>query len=463
MKTSLGPILTVTGALIAAAPMTVSAQDYFREYGTSRSSGGFGPVTPGEYTYRDISPSGLQPLDPEQAGAKERDMSNFAIGPVRFSLAAGVGVEFNDNITLSENNRQSDVIIRPIAELEAIWRISDLNTLRFSLGMSYAKYIDHSQYDTDGVLISPTSAIELTFRLAEVRITVRDRFSYQEDPYDIPQLTGIAQYCRFENQIGIKAEYDFNERIRHAIGYDHYNLWAKEDIFSDQDRAIDTIFVKPSYGITDGIRVGLNATYSFISFDSSDRPDGNALLLGPYIEWQISQNTNAYLEGGYQSLTYDGTYTPTRLLDAVTGNLSRDQISALRGGITDSEDSNSWYIRLELDNKPSEVYRHRLSFSKTAEIGFYSDFYDLYHVEYNAEYTGIAKTSIGPSLFYEHYESSGALGEKADRVGAILGIRHYLTNSLTVGLDYRFLFKDSNIEGADYYQNLVFLSLYYKF
>jgi uncharacterized protein (PEP-CTERM system associated) len=84
-------------------------------------------------------------------------------------------------------------------------------------------------------------------------------------------------------------------------------------------------------------------------------------------------------------------------------------------------------------------------------------------VEYNAEYTGIRKTSIGPSLFYEYYETSGAVGEKAHRVGAILGIRHFLTNSITVGLDYRFLLKDSNVEGADYYQNLAFLSLYYKF
>ena len=53
--------------------------------------------------------------------------------------------------------------------------------------------------------------------------------------------------------------------------------------------------------------------------------------------------------------------------------------------------------------------------------------------------------------------------EKADRIGALIGARYYWTNSITVGLDYRFLWKDSNLEGGDYYQNLVFLSVYYKF
>lgn len=478
--TSLGPILTVTGALVAMAPMTGKAQDYFREYGTSRSSGGFGPVTPGDYTYRDSSPSGLPPLDgtttgePITVGASREtrlneldsgagQANNFAIGPVRFSISAGVGVEFNDNITLSDHHRESDVIIRPLAELDASWRLSDLNTLRLSLGLTYSKYLDHSQYDSDGVIISPTSELEFKFQLGEVKFTLRDRFSYQEDPYDIPQLTGVAQYGRYENQIGIKAEYDFNDRARIEVGYDHYNLWAREDVFKDQDRAIDTVFVKPSYGLTQDVRLGLNASYSFITFDSSDRSDGQALLVGPYLEWQITQNTNAYLEAGYQSLTYDGAYTPSRLLNSLDPGLSKDQINQIRHGIGDNSDSNSYYIRAEIDSKPSEVYKHRLSFSKTAEIGFYSNYYDLYHVEYDAEYTGIRKVSIGPSVFYEHYETSGELGEKADRIGALIGARYYWTNSLTVGLDYRYLWKDSNLPEADYYQNLVFLSLYYKF
>ena len=73
------------------------------------------------------------------------------------------------------------------------------------------------------------------------------------------------------------------------------------------------------------------------------------------------------------------------------------------------------------------------------------------------------KLEVGPSVFYEHYSTDGSLGEKADRIGAALGFRYHFSNSLTLGLDYRYIWKNSNLEGLDYYQNLVFLSLYYKF
>jgi hemolysin activation/secretion protein len=84
-------------------------------------------------------------------------------------------------------------------------------------------------------------------------------------------------------------------------------------------------------------------------------------------------------------------------------------------------------------------------------------------VEYALDWKKFDKTEISPTLFYEYYETSGQLPEQAHRVGAALGIRRYLTNSITLGLDYRFIYKDSNFDGFDYYQNLGFVSLYYKF
>jgi hypothetical protein len=463
MRKSLGSILSLTGALTLIVPMAVSAQDYFREYGTSRSSGGFGPVWPSDYTYRDASPSGLAPLDPTAAAQKAGDRENFAIGPVRFAMAAGLGVEFNDNITYAETGRQSDVILTPVFNIDAMLPLSEMNTLRFSVGLSYNKYLDHSQYDTHGVLISPNSALELNVMLGQVKLVFRDRFSYQEDPYDIPELSGVARYDRYENQAGLEATYDLNSGAGFSAGYDHYNLWTKGSTFSDEDRAVDTLFVKPFYHVTEKLKVGINASYSFINFESSDRADGHSLLVGPYLEYQINENTNAYLEVGYQSLQYDGSFTPTNLIDQLSLTSAEKRQLLAAGSTSDDEGSDSYYIRAEIDNKPFSTFQHRLSFSKTAEIGFFDDFYNLYHVEYDAEFTGINHVSIGPSIFYEYYDSSGGLSEKANRVGATIGIRYYMNNSLTLGLDYRYLWKDSNLPGADYYQNLVFLSAYYKF
>ncbi len=467
MKTWSRSILAIGGAtVVASLPLNASAQEFFRDLGTSRTSGGIGPIEPSDYSYRDASPSGLAPLDPQEV-VEEEDDYNFAIGPVRFSLAAGFGVEVNDNITLSDDDRQSDVILRPSLSLDAAWRLSDMNTLRLTIGASYAKYLSNSEYDTDGILLSPTSELAFSFLLGDVKFTIRDRFSYQEDPYDIAVLSNIARYRRFENQVGVQVDWEANSALTLSGGYDHYNLWARDDIFADQDRSIDTIFFKPSYAISPTLRVGVNTAASYISFTDSDRGDGYNLLVGPFIEWQLSAYTNMYLEAGYQRLELDGNgYSNNNLVNAILDDQGFNQTASrefLDDNVDDDSGGNSFYVRFELNNEPSENFKHRLSASKTSEIGFYSSSYDLYHVEYGADWKVIRDTSISPTVFYEYYETSGSFSEEAHRVGAAIGVRHHLTNSITLGLDYRFLAKESNVPQSDYYQNLAFFSIFYKF
>jgi hypothetical protein len=468
MTRNYGKFAILAGAIATLIPLTGSAQEFFREYGTSRSSGGIGPVTPSDYSYEDVAPSNLAPLDPNNLTAGQTP-PNFKIGPVRFSIAVGVGVEVNDNVNLSDKHRQSDVIIRPSLSLDAYMRLSARNVLRFSLGVSYAKYLNHSEYDTDGLLFAPNSALEYTFEIGStVLVSLRERFAYQEDIFDIPTLSNQAKYGRFENQAGIEVQFpaDPTARLRVAAGYDHYNLWTKEAIFDTQDRAIDTIFFKPSYELAPHLRLGLNASYSFINFDSSERHDGDSLLVGPFVQWGINDKLDLFVEGGFQTISFDGNYTPTKLVDSFLRDRNFDarQRDFVRRTSTDTDTSNdSYYIRFELNHKPTEIFQQRLSGSKTAEVGFFTNYYDIYHVEYSLDWKKFTKTEISPTLFYEYYETSGQFSEEAHRVGAALGIRHYLTNSITLGLDYRFLYKDSNFPGFDYYQNLGFLSVYYKF
>ncbi len=472
MKQLIGRILTVAGIATAVTSVNVAhAQDFFRDFGTSRSSGGIGPVSPSEYTYEDLAPSGYvgisefgEPLGQNGFASTSESYTpgidekyNFAIGPVRFSLAGGFGIEFNDNITLSQDNRESDFILRPTFNIDAAWKITERNTIHFTLGASYAKYLDHSEYDSDGVPLSPTSELSFKFVIGAVDFTVRDRFSYQEDTFDIPQLSGVAQYQRYENQVGLKADWAINEYLTLTTGYDHFNLWVSDEQFSSQERSIDTFFITPTYQLTPGIKVGLNAAFSVIDFDTDERQDGHNLLIGPLIQWEISEVTRLFLEAGFQQLKFDGK---SNFDDSFFADLTDEERALFRG---DDEDSNAFYVKFQLENHPMETFTHRLIASKTSEIGFGSNFYDLYHVEYSADWTGIDRTQIGPTLFYEYYETSGIRPERAWRVGAAIGVRHNFSDSITVGLDYRFVLKNSNLDQADYYQNLVFLSAYYKF
>ena len=40
---------------------------------------------------------------------------------------------------LAQKSRESDLIVRPEIDLESSWRVTSLNTIRFNMGLSYAK------------------------------------------------------------------------------------------------------------------------------------------------------------------------------------------------------------------------------------------------------------------------------------------------------------------------------------
>jgi hypothetical protein len=383
------------------------------------------------------------------------EVYNFRLGNVDFIVAAGLGIEFNDNINLSNHDRLSDIILRPELDIEGIWRISDTNRLRFGVGLSYAKYLNHSEYDSDSLLISPTSAIAWTLKSGAFTITLRERLSYQEDPFDLPLISGRATYGRWENQAGMQVDWALNELTNVTFGYDRYDLWATDEEFKSQDRGTDTVYLRPSYQVTPNVTLGLNTSVSWVDFSEDIQADALVYLVGPYITWKYNDYTDIYLEAGYQRSNFDGG-TAVGLVDLGTG---------LESGTStiDEEDSGSVYAKFEVRHRPTENFRHKLIASKTTEVGFGSNYYDLYHVEYTADWKFAENTSLTPTLFYEHYETSGEPAETANRFGAAIGLHRILSEHLTVGLDYRFLWKDSNRPDADYYQNLALLSFYYKF
>ena len=447
------PILAV-GTLVALVSPSFG-QEFFREFGTSRSSGGIGRISPSAEVFAGNSPGGLSPVDAVDQGAID-EKYNFRLGLVDFIVAAGVGVEFNDNITLASSDEISDIIIRPEINIEGVLRVSELNTLRFGLGLGYAKYIDHSELDTDGVIISPTSALVWTMKSGNVTFTARERLSYQEDTFALTTASNVATFKRWENQAGFEIDWDATEYARVSVGFDRFDQWAKDDSFASQDRSINTVFLRPSVDINPSLTAGINGSVSWTSYKQDIQADGKTILVGPFVQVKLSDLTDFYAEVGWQKSEFDG------------GTIQQAETRGANGAIVnpaivDTEDSQQVYFKAQITSRPSENFRHTLTASRTAESGLGSNFYVLYHFEYSADWLIRENTSITPVVFYETYQTSGNIQEDASRMGLALGIHHMLSSSLTIGLDYRFLTKDSDRPDSDYKQNLGMFSLYYKF
>ena len=174
--------------------------------------------------------------------------------------------------------------------------------------------------------------------------------------------SAITPFMRVgENQAGLDADWAINQSFDVTLGYDHDNLWARGDVFDLQNRSIDTIFIKPAVLVSPGVKVGVNASYSFIDFTSADRASGDGILAGPFVDWQITDVTNMHLEGGFQQLKFNGSsfYDEAEISQL---SLSSSEAAAVQGILEDNSSTNTYYIKFEIDNKPTENFQHRLQF-----------------------------------------------------------------------------------------------------
>src|SRR2546423_2019952 len=161
----------------------------------------------------------------EASEARQQDVSripyNLLLGPVRFRVGASVGFEYNDNVTYSEVNEQDDFIITPNLTLDAIWPVTQLNTLRLDVGIGYSFYLDHSSYNTDSVLIAPKSQLAFDIFVGDFRINLHDRFQLQQDPIQQGALSNVTDYGRFENTAGVSGLWGLDKTLL-QVGYHHY-------------------------------------------------------------------------------------------------------------------------------------------------------------------------------------------------------------------------------------------------
>ena len=187
------------------------------------------------------------------AEARRQDVDripyNLLVGPIRFRVSASVGVEYNDNINFADVNTQDDVIIRPNLTLDAIWPITQLNTLRLDLGIGYAFYLDHDEDNTRAILIAPNSQIAFDIFVGDFRINIHDRMSIQQDPIAEPALSNVANYARFENTGGVSVLWDLNQALV-DFGYDHYNFVSLTNQFDYLDRNADIVFGSVDFLLT---------------------------------------------------------------------------------------------------------------------------------------------------------------------------------------------------------------------
>ena len=420
----------------------------------------------------------IRPSLAGEAAAEARRQSiddipyNLQLGATKLRFSASLGFEYNDNINLSEDGtatvqgpngpvvvtteQQSDFIIRPQINLNALWPITQLNTLRLDLGIGYSFYLDHSDYNSNELLVSPGSQLAFDIFVGDFRINFHDRFSVQTDPVEEVGLSNVAEYGRFENTAGISVLWDLNAAVA-TLGYDYYNFISTEDLFDYLDRHADMVTGSIAYTPNTTMSVGVEGAFVYTDYDQEVLNDSTGYSAGLFLESQISNYLRVRVAGGYQNINFDNI-----------------------GLVNDPNDVSDFYANLLLSHRVNSVLTQTLSIGHENELGVNSNYVRLNYIRHTANWNILYHTLLTTELFYEIADDSGGYGplvvpgpgvfiynpfvaEHIHRYGGALSLGYQLTPHVTLGFRYQYIQKDSDQPLRDYTQNRVSVDGTYSF
>jgi hypothetical protein len=376
--------------------------------------------------------------------ARQQDIDrlpyNLLVGPVRFRVSATMGVEYNDNINFAERNEQEDVILHPQVNLNAIWPITQINTLTLDLGIGYSIYLDHSEADTNGLLISPATQISFDIFVGDFRINIHDRPSLQQDPIAEPALSNTVDYGRFQNTGGVSVLWDLNKIVL-TLGYDHYTYISTTSDFDYLDRNAEELTGTIQLAVSSTTNIGLESYAVFNYYDQNILNDSTDYSVGAFIESQITNNVRVRVAGGYQMIDFENS-----------------------GFVSDFSNVSDYYVNLLLTHRLNSFIRQTISAGHENQLGVNSNSIRLNYVRHTISWNIIRNTLLSTEFFYEDAnESGGFIDEHLHRYGGALTVGYQLTPHVTLGLRYQYTKKESDVPLRGYEQNRISLDGTYSF
>src|SRR5207249_1890039 len=329
--------------------------------------------------------------------ARQEDISripyNLLLGPVRFRVGATVGAEYNDNVNYAEINTQDDFIITPSLSLDAIWPITQLNTLRLDLGIGYSFYLDHSNYNTNTILIAPKSQIAFDIFVSDFRINIHDRMQLQQDPIQEGALSNVVNYGRFENTAGLSVLWDLNKLLL-QVGYDHYNFVSTTNRFDYLNRNSEIVQGSAAFIVNPTITVGAEGNAVFTRYDQSVLSDNKDYSVGGFVELALTNNLKVRAAGGYQWIDFDHNFVNFRFGPFVFA-------------VPDQKDLQDYYVNGLIGHRINAQLSQTVSAGHENQLGVNSNYITLNYVRHTLTWNLIRNTLLSTEFFFEDAEESG--------------------------------------------------------
>lgn len=401
-----------------------------------------------------LSASAQEALQNMQAGnaaaeARGQQMQNqdytFKNGDFQMLILPSMGLEWNDNINLSQTNVMDDYIVTPAVGITASYPLTQRNVLFLDITVGYDRYLLHPNLSTFDLNSSSGTGLSFDIGIKDVTLNLHDWMSYVQDSAQYGTVANTATYGTFQNTAGIAATWEMNQ-VTLSFGYDHQNILATSSQYDSINHASEMLFARLGLQVHPKVTVGLESTAAFTTYQQSVLNNNDAYTAGAFAEFRPGTSLRITASGGFSTYQFQGT-------------------------TTNQTDQNSWYANFNISHQPRDSISYSLDAGREIQLGTTSDLVADWYVRPNITWKVIKGVDINTSFFYEHgNQGVGNVGGVAanpngtgsyDWYGGELRVEHPLTSRLVLGLDYRLTLRSSSTPDDGYTQNLVGLQITY--
>ena len=371
---------------------------------------------------------------------------NLKYGPVRFQTQGSVGLGYTDIVFYSEKNRKADFLVNPEVDLRALWPITELNTLRLSLGLGYEWYLNNTILNSGAPLINPDSELAFNVFVGDFRIKLHEKFSYQESLFfnSFPganelffNFNDVGKFSRWDNLAGLNVDWDLNKVIFSA-GYDHENFIPVTTQFGYLNRASEWFTASASWRIGDSAQTGLEAQASRHEYERETVLNNNwRAKVGPFVEVNSEEKIGLRAGGGFDAAHFDAA--------AADGNFETYYV----------------YVRIQQETR---LFTHALSAAREDLLGDNANNLRTTRVRYSISSPVLNHVDLGANLSINFAEEfGGAFREKFTYYRAGLTIGYQFHKYWRTDLGYDFYLKESDLPLRDFARNRLAWDLAFRY
>lgn len=371
---------------------------------------------------------------------------NLQYGPVRLRVGASLGVNYTDNVFYSYDG-EDDVMIRPEATLDALWPVTELNTLALSLGLSYEWYLENNVLNGDAPLINPGSELAFNVYVGDFHIQVHDRFLYQESLFynslegggqPFYNFNDVGTFARLDNNAGLLVTWDLNKVVLTA-GYDHENFIPYTASYEYMERASEWFTSSASFFLGDHLQTGVEGAASLHDYNQETVLNDNWRgRIGPFVEATYLEGVTIRAGGGYDTAQYDAAADP-----------NSDYASYY------------WYARI---GQETRLFTHSLQAGREYRLGDNANNLETTYVRYAIDSPVVANVELGANASINFAdEFGGSFEEEFTYYEAGVGVGWLFHRDWRTDLRYSFRYKNSDLPLRDYRRNQVTLAVAWSF